>query len=75
MEEVGHPGEGQEEDLGSHRCHPHLEGERPKGVGHHWGLPCEEGGAVDDVRAPAICDGARGVVRRNDARRGNAPQL
>ena len=75
MEEVGCSGEGQEEDPGPHCCHPHPQGERPKGVGHHWGLPRKEGGAVDDVCAPAIRDGACGVVRWNGARRGNAPQL
>ena len=35
MEEVGHPGEGQEEDPGPHRRDLHSEGERPKGVGRH----------------------------------------
>ena len=67
MEEVGHPREGQEEDLRPHRRHPHPEGERPEGVGRHQGLPRKEGGTVVDARAPAIRDGARGVVRRNDA--------
>ena len=67
MEEVGHPGEGQEEDPRSYRYHPHPKGEWPKGVGHHQGLPCKEGGAVDDARAPAIRDGAWGIVRRNGA--------
>lgn len=75
MEEVGCPEEGQEEDSRPHRHHPHLEGEGPKGVGHHQGLPHKEGGAIDDVRAPAICDGARGVIRWNDARRGALPNF
>ena len=75
MEEVGHPREGQEEDPRPHRCHPHPKGERPKEVGHHRGLPREEGGAIDDARAPTICDGARGIVGRNGACRGEAPQL
>ena len=63
MEKVGCPREGQEEDLGLPCHHPHLEGEQPEGVGHHQGIPCEEGGAVDEARAPSICDGARGVIR------------
>ena len=75
MEEVGHSGEGQEEDLGPHRCHPHPKGERPKGVGHHRSLPRKEGGIIDDARAPAIRDGARGIVPWNDACRGGALQL
>ena len=58
MEEVGCPGEGQEEDSGPHRRHLDLEGERPKGVRHHRGLPCKEGGVVDDARAAAVRDGA-----------------
>ena len=61
VEEVGRPKEGQEEDLRPHRRHPHLEGEQPEGVGHHRGLPCKEGDAVDDACAPTIRDGARGV--------------
>ena len=73
MEEVGLLGEGQEEDPRPHRHHPYPEGEWPKRVGHHRGLPREEGGAVDDVRAPAIRDGAQDVIRRNGACRGNAP--
>ena len=68
MEEVGHPKEGQEEDQGPHHRHPHLEGEWPEGVGRHRGLPHKEGGAIDDARAPTICNGARGVVRLNGAR-------
>ena len=67
MEEVGRPREGQEEDLRPHRRHPHPKGEQPEGVRHHRGLPRKEGGAVDDTRAPATCDGARGVVRWNGA--------
>ena len=51
MEEVGHPREGQEEDLG-----PHWEW--LEGVRRHWGLPHKEGGTVHDARAPAIRDGA-----------------
>ena len=62
MEEVGHPGEGQEEDLGSHSHHLHSKREQAEGIGHHWGLPRKEGGAVDDARAPAVRDGARGIV-------------
>ena len=75
VEEVGCPGEGQEEDLGPHRRHPDLEGERPEGVRHHRGLPRKEGGTIDDARAGAVRDGARGIIRRNDARQGGAPQL
>ena len=63
MEEVGCPRKGQEEDLGPHHRYPHPEGEQSKGVKHHRGLPRKEGGAVDDARAPAICDGTRGIVR------------
>ena len=63
MEEVGRPKEGQEEDPRPHHRHPNLEGEWLEGVEHHQGLPCKEGGAVDDVCAPAICDGARGVIQ------------
>ena len=63
MEEVGCFEEGQEEDLGPHRCHPHPKGERPEGVGHHWGLPRKEGGTIDDGHAPAVRNGARGVTR------------
>ena len=58
MEEVGCPREGQEEDLGPPHHHLHPKGEQPKGFGHHRGLPREEGGTVDEARAPAICDGA-----------------
>ena len=58
VEEMGRLEEGQEEDLRPHRRHPHPKGEWPKGVGHHWGLPREEGGAVEDMRAPGIRDGA-----------------
>ena len=58
MEEVGHPGEGQEEDPRPHHRHPNPEEEWPEGVGHHRGLPHKEGGAIDDARAPAIRDGA-----------------
>ena len=54
MEEVGCPREGQEEDSGPHHRHPDLEGERPKGVGHHRGLPRKQGGTID---------GARGIAR------------
>ena len=68
MEEVGRPREGQEEDPGPHHCHPHPEGEWPEGVGCHRGLPRKEGGSVEDTSAPAIRDGARGIVRQNDAR-------
>ena len=57
MEEAGHPGEGQEEDLGPHHHHPYPKGEGPKGVGHHRGLPCEEGGTADEAHASTICDG------------------
>ena len=73
---VAEEGEGgQEEDLGPHHHHPHPKGERPKGVRHHQSLPRKEGGAIDDVCAFAVRDGARGVVRWNDASQGNAPQL
>ena len=58
MEEVGHPREGQEEDLGSHRRHPHPQGERLEGVRHHQGLPRKEGGTIDDARTPIVRDGA-----------------
>ena len=58
MEEVGHPGEGQEEDLKTHRHRTHPKGEQPERVERHRGLPCKEGGTVDDARAPAIRDGA-----------------
>ena len=75
MEEVGRPREGQEEDSKPHHHHPHPKREWPKRVGRHRALPHEEGGAIDDVRDPAIRVGARGAVRRNGARRGNAPQL
>ena len=75
VEEVGHPGEGQEEDPRPYRRHPHPKGKQPERVRHHRGLPCEEGGTLDDVWAPAIYDGARGVVRWNGAHLGNAPQL
>ena len=68
MEEVGRPGEGQKEDPRPHCLHPHLEGEQLEGVGHHRGLPRKEGGAIDDARAPTICDGTRGIVRWNRAR-------
>jgi hypothetical protein len=74
MEEVGHPKEGQEEDLGPYRRHPHLDRERPKGVWHHRSLPHEEGGAVDDAQAPTIRDGAQGITRRNGAHRGKCSQ-
>ena len=74
MEVVGRLGEGQEEDPTLHHRHPHPEGEWPERVRHHRGLPREEGGAIDDARTPAICDGARNIVRWNDARRGNTPQ-
>ena len=57
MEEVECPGEGQEENLGPPHRHPHSEGEGPEGVGHHRGLPCEKGGAADEVRASTVCDG------------------
>ena len=73
MEELRHPGERQEEDQGPHRRQPHPKGDRPEGVGHHWGLPRKKGGAVDDACAPTIRDGAQGVVRWNGARRGGAP--
>ena len=68
VEEVGRPREGQEEDLRPHHRHPYPEGERPEGVMSHRGLPRKEGGAIDDARAPAIRDGARGVVQWNGAR-------
>ena len=64
MKEVGHPKKGQEEDMGPHRHHPHPEGERPEGVKCHWVLPHKEGGDVDDTHAPAVHDGAQGVVQR-----------
>ena len=75
VEEVGHPREGQEEDLGPHRRNPHPEGERPEGVRCHRGLPRKEGGTVDDARAPVVCDGAQGVIRWDSACRWGAPQL
>ena len=49
MEEVGCSEEGQEEDPRPPHRHPHPKGEGPKGVGHHRRLPCEEGGATDEV--------------------------
>ena len=58
MEEVGRPGEGQEEDPGPHLHHPHPQGEWLEEVGHHRGLPRKEGGIIDDACAPAVCDGA-----------------
>ena len=75
MEEVGRFEEGQEEDLGPHCRHLDLEGEWPEGVGHHWGLPHKEGGAVDDARTPAVRDGARGLTRWNGFCQGSAPPL
>ena len=62
MEEVGRLGEGQEENLGPHCHHLDPQGEWLEGVRHHWGLPRKEGSAIDDARAPALCDGARGIV-------------
>ena len=50
MEEVGSLGEGQEEDLGPPHRPPNPKREGPEGVGHHWRLPHEEGGAADEVR-------------------------
>ena len=64
MEEVGCPREGQEEDPRPPRRHPHPEGEGPKGFGHHRSLPREEGGAADEARSSAVCDGTRGIIRR-----------
>ena len=75
IEEVGCSEEGQEQDLGPHRRHPHPKGEWPEEVGCHRSLPRKEGGTVDDTCAPAIHDGARCAVRWNDARRGGIPQL
>ena len=63
MEEVGHPGEGQEEDLGPHHSHPHPQGEWLEGLRRYQGLPRKEGSAIDDARAPAVCDGTQGIVR------------
>ena len=57
MEEVGSPGEGQEEDLGPPHRPLNLEGEGPEGVGHHRRLPCEDGGATNETCASPICDG------------------
>ena len=68
MEEVGCPGEGQEENSGPPHRHPHPEGEGAKGVRNHRRLPCKEGGATDEVRASPIHDGAWGVIQWDDAR-------
>ena len=62
MNEVGHSGEGQEEDLGSCRHHQDPEGAWPKGVRHHWGIPREEGGVVDGTRASTIPDGIERIA-------------
>ena len=62
MEEVGRPRVGQEQNLGPHRRHLDHQGERFEGVGHHWGLPRKEGDVDDDTHAPALCDGAQGIV-------------
>ena len=62
VEEVGHSGEGQEENPGPPHCHLHPEGQGPEGVRHHRNLPREEGGA-------------RGVIHRDGAGRGSALPL
>ena len=57
MEEVERAGEGQEEDPRPHHYHPHPEGEWPKRVRRHRGIPCEKGGTVDDAHDLTIRDG------------------
>ena len=74
-EEVGCPREGQEEDPGPTHRHLNPEGERLEGVGHHWRLPHEEGGATNEARASPVHNGARGVIRWDTICRGGTLPL